>query len=67
MTSEELRSEILREIDQLPEFMLPHVLNFIQQIKAKHNEKTELEEFIRKSIEEDRELLQKLDDYDTNP
>jgi hypothetical protein len=65
MTSEELRSEILREIDKLPEFMLPRILAFIKHINANSFKRAELGEFLRKSIKEDRELLQKLAEYNT--
>jgi hypothetical protein len=65
MTPAELRLEILREIEKLPEFMLPRVLAVIQHINANSFKRAELEEFLRKSIEEDRELLLRLAQTDT--
>lgn len=60
MTSLELRSEINKKIDNLPENKLPEVLNFLNTILQLSDDKEKLMQFIDKVFKEDDGLLRRL-------
>lgn len=60
MTTLQLKSEIQKELDQVPEKALPYVLDFLKELKSKPEEDTQLTDFLAQTLTEDRELLKKL-------
>ncbi|WP_426668218.1 hypothetical protein ACPPVU_19000 [Mucilaginibacter sp. McL0603] len=60
MTSVEIKTEIQKVIDQVPETVLPDVLDFLKELQIKSEDQIKLVNNLRKIISEDRELLQKL-------
>jgi hypothetical protein len=60
MTSIEIKTEIQKVIDQVPDEMLEDVLNFLRDLQRKSTDQIKLASNLRKIISEDRELLEKL-------
>jgi hypothetical protein len=60
MTSIEIKTEIQKVIDQVPETVLPDVLDFLKELQIKSEDEIKLVNNLRKIIAEDRELLEKL-------
>ncbi|GAA4340350.1 hypothetical protein GCM10023149_51680 [Mucilaginibacter gynuensis] len=58
MTSVEIKTEIQKLIDEVPETLLPDILNYLHQVKDQHPILTD--DIVTKIISEDRELLKKL-------
>lgn len=62
MTTVQLKKEIQKILDQLPDEVLPDVLGFLTALKSVPSEKIRLAKFIKQTLKEDKELLQKLAD-----
>ena len=60
MTSIEIKTEIQKVIDQVPETVLLDVLDFLKELQIKSEDEIKLVNNLRKIISEDRELLEKL-------
>ena len=60
MTALQLRTEIKQAVDKIPESLLTNLLEHIHELEQQAVDKAELIEFIKQSLVEDRELLQKL-------
>jgi hypothetical protein len=60
MTTLQLRTEIKQAVDKIPESLLTDLLEHIHELERQAADKAELIEFMRQSVVEDRELLQKL-------
>jgi hypothetical protein len=60
MTSVQLKSEIQEALDQIPEKVLPYVLDFLKELKSKPEGDVELADFLMRTLSEDKELLKKL-------
>ena len=60
MTTLELRSEIHKAIDNVPENVLPEILGYINAIQQPSADRENLKKFIDKVFKEDDELLRKL-------
>lgn len=60
MTTLELKTEIHKAIDKVPENVLPEILGYITAIQQSSPDKEKLKNFIDKVFEEDGELLRKL-------
>ena len=60
MTALELRSEIHKAIDNVPENVLPEILGYIQSIQQPLVDKEKLNQFIEKVFKEDDGLLRRL-------
>jgi len=60
MTSVEIRSEIEKVLDQVPENTLIDVLSFLNELKTKSADDVRLAANLKKILSEDRELLKKL-------
>lgn len=60
MTSIEIKTEIQKVIDQVPESVLQDVLDFLKELQTKSVEDIKLANNLKKIISEDRELLEKL-------
>ena len=60
MTSIQIKAEIDKLLDEIPESELQGVLSLLQEIKAQPAENAPLAAIIKKIITEDKELLLKL-------
>ena len=60
MTAIELKTEIQKVLDQVPESILQDVLDFLKELQTKTVDDIKLAKNLRKIISEDRELLEKL-------
>ncbi|MBS1531345.1 MAG: hypothetical protein JSU01_13650 [Bacteroidetes bacterium] len=60
MTSIQIKAEIDKILDEIPESELQNVLSLLQEIKAHPTENAHLATIINKIIREDKELLRKL-------
>ncbi len=60
MTKADLKQEIKKAIDEVPESVLVDVLEYLKQIKATPEEKIDLARHLSQILREDKELLQRL-------
>jgi hypothetical protein len=60
MTILELRAEIHKAIDNVPEKLLPEILDHINNIQPPSPDKEKLNQFIEKVFKEDDGLLRRL-------
>ena len=60
MTTLELRSQIHKEIDKVPDNLLPELLNYIKQLAVRAGGSILQNENIQKILKEDAELLKRL-------
>jgi len=60
MTKADLKQEIKKAIDEVPESVLIDVLEYLKQIKATPEEKIDLARHLSQILREDKELLQRL-------
>ncbi len=60
MTTADLKFEIKKAIDEVPESVLVDILDYLKQVKAIPKEKIELSRHLGLIIREDRELLKRL-------
>ena len=60
MTSVEIKTEIQKVLDQVPENVLEDVLDFVRELQSKSSEQIKLANNLRKILSEDKELLEKL-------
>jgi hypothetical protein len=60
MTTSEIKSAINKILDTLPENVLIHILNYLQVLSTQSGDQIALSQNMRKILNEDRELLEKL-------
>jgi hypothetical protein len=60
MTRMELKAEIQKVLDNVPEAFLEDILIYLKQVQAKSTDTVKLSQNLRKIIDEDSELLKKL-------
>ena len=60
MTTIQLKTEIQKILDDVPETVLTDLLNYVKELQKHSSEDIELAKFMKESLIEDRELLQKL-------
>ncbi|MBV8389045.1 MAG: hypothetical protein JO080_04520 [Mucilaginibacter sp.] len=60
MTSIEIKTEIQKVLDQVPESVLQNVLDFLKELQTKSSDNIKFANNLRRIISEDRELLEKL-------
>jgi len=60
MTTKDIKSEIQKSLDKVPERVLQDVLNFFKQIESQSIEKVNLTMNLKDILTEDRELLERL-------
>jgi mRNA-degrading endonuclease RelE of RelBE toxin-antitoxin system len=60
MTSIEIKTEIQKVLDQVPENVLEDVLDFLRELQSKSTDQIKLANNLRKILSEDKELLEKL-------
>jgi hypothetical protein len=60
MTTQQLRAEINKFLDKVPEAVLKDVLDFLEEAQTKTKRQIDLSRNLRKILREDKDLLQKL-------
>ena len=60
MDSLQLKVEIKKVIDQMPENALPSILDYLKELQNKPDESLQLSMFMKLTLFEDKELLEKL-------
>jgi hypothetical protein len=60
MTAKQIKTEIQKVLDSVPEMVLEDILNYLKTIQSKPSDAISLSQNIRKILNEDRELLEKL-------
>ncbi|NBW39250.1 MAG: hypothetical protein EBR30_30365 [Cytophagia bacterium] len=60
MTKQEIKSEIQKSLDRLPESVLQDVLAFLRQVEGQPMAKVNMASNLRTILEEEQHLLQRL-------
>lgn len=60
MTTKDLRKEIRRAIQEVPDNFLEDILNYLKQIEKKSHKELDKLHYVRKIMREDQELLERL-------
>lgn len=60
MTTAQIKMEIQRALDAVPESALPDILHFLKELQTAPEEQIKLAHNLRRILAEDKELLQKL-------
>ena len=60
MTTKEIKSEIQRTLDNIPETVLQDILDYLKLIQGKSVDKIKLSKNLRDILTEDKELLERL-------
>ena len=60
MTTKDIKSEIQKSLDKVPESVLQDVLDFLKQVENQPIEKVNLTRNLRNILMEDKELLERL-------
>jgi hypothetical protein len=60
MTVNEIKSEIQKSIDKVPESVLQDILDFLKSVENKSNEQLNLTKNLKSILVEDWELLERL-------
>jgi hypothetical protein len=60
MTTKEIKSEIQRTLDNIPETVLQDILDYLKSIQGKSADKVKLSKNLRDILTEDKELLERL-------
>lgn len=60
MATKDLKSEIKKSLDKVPDSVLQDVLDFLKQVENQPMEKVNLTRNLRDILAEDKELLEKL-------
>jgi len=60
MTTSEIKSEIQKVLDEVPETVLENVLTFLKELQKQPKENIQLVSHLKQILEEDNDLLHKL-------
>ncbi len=60
MTKQEIKSEIQKSLDRVPESVLKDVLAFLRQVEGQPMDNTNLQNSLKTILNEDQHLLQRL-------
>ncbi len=60
MTTQQLKSEIQKLLDNVPENVLQELLEYLREAQKYTKDQAELSNHLRKIIHDDKELLEKL-------
>ncbi len=60
MTSQQLKSEIQKTLDRIPENVLQDILNYLKLLQHKTSDQLQLSQQMKQILAEDKELLEKL-------
>jgi len=60
MISVQVKTEIQKVLDKVPEEVLTDVLQYLKELQKQPSENIQLAKFMKQTLSEDRELLEKL-------
>jgi hypothetical protein len=60
MTIVQVKTEIQKVLEQVPENVLPDILDYLKQIQLKTHDQVKLSNHLKKILSEDKELLERL-------
>lgn len=60
MTSQQIKSEIQKVLDKVPESVLQDILDYLKELQYKTKNQVTMSRHLKKILAEDRELLEKL-------
>ncbi len=60
MATKEIKSEIQKTLDNIPEALLQDILDYLKLIQGKSADKVELSKNLKDILTEDKELLERL-------
>jgi hypothetical protein len=60
MTTVQIKTEIQKVLEQVPEDLLPDILDYLKQIQLQTHDQISLSNNLKKVISEDKELLERL-------
>jgi len=60
MISVQVKTEIQKVLDKVPEEVLTDVLQYLKELQKQPSENVQLAKFMKQTLSEDRELLEKL-------
>jgi hypothetical protein len=60
MTTKEVKSEIQKVLDKVPDNILQDILDYLKTIQSKSSDSVQLSKNLRQIISEDKALLEKL-------
>ncbi|MEI6854115.1 MAG: hypothetical protein WCL06_14810 [Bacteroidota bacterium] len=60
MTTKELKSEIQKLLDTVPENVLQDLLDYLKQANHQTKDQSELSSYLKKILAEDKQVLEKL-------
>lgn len=60
MTKEQLKKAIQKALDEVPETALADILRYLKDVRSKSCDKVEMSQNLRKILDEDKELLNRL-------
>jgi len=60
MTTVQVKTEIQKVLEQVPEDLLPDILDYLKQIQLQTHDQISLSNNLKKVISEDKELLERL-------
>ena len=60
MTTKEIKSEIQKSLDNVPESVLQDILSFLKQAESQSKDKIALAKNLREILIQDKELLERL-------
>ncbi len=60
MSSQEIKQEISKVIEEVPESVLAEILGYLKQIQSLPKDKIEMSENLKRILREDKDLLQRL-------
>lgn len=60
MTTVQIKTEIQKVLDQVPDDVLTDVLDFLKELQSHSSDKIRLANFLKQTLKEDKGLLEKL-------
>ncbi|MDB5125335.1 MAG: hypothetical protein JWP94_3464 [Mucilaginibacter sp.] len=60
MTTVQIKTEIQKVLDQVPDDVLTDVLDFLKELQSHPSDKIRLAKFLKQTLNEDKGLLEKL-------
>jgi len=60
MTTQQIKSEIQKTLDNIPDVVLQDILDYLKNIQGKTTNQIEMSRNLRQILTEDKELLEKL-------
>jgi len=60
MTTLQVKTEIQKVLEQVPEDVLPDILDYLKQIQLQTHDQIKLTKNLKKILSEDKELLERL-------